>query len=266
MAKAAVMAVVAVLGVATESKAISLTDWTTVGNSGTLGADGVVPLSPFGDSQYGWVSTNNGVDGVGLPGIGGSGTPTNGSTVTSPLFSANAGDALEFYFNYVTSDGSGFADYAWAEVLDNSFNQVALLFTARTTESGNTVPGFNMPPLNATLDPANTPIIAGGPAWSPLGDSSGRCYAEGCGYTGWIKASYNLAAAGTYALRFGVVNWTDTAYDSGLAFDGATIAGKPIEPGTPIPTPALLPGLIGMGVAAWRKRKADAQAEVGEEA
>lgn len=26
--------------------------------------------------------------------------------------------------------------------------------------------------------------------------------------------------------------------------------------GTPIPTPALLPGLIGMGVAAWRKRKA----------
>jgi hypothetical protein len=27
---------------------------------------------------------------------------------------------------------------------------------------------------------------------------------------------------------------------------------------TPIPTPALLPGLVGMGLAAWRKRKAEA--------
>lgn len=35
---------------------------------------------------------------------------------------------------------------------------------------------------------------------------------------------------------------------------------------TPIPTPALLPGLLGMGVAAWRKRKAEAQTEVQEEA
>lgn len=30
---------------------------------------------------------------------------------------------------------------------------------------------------------------------------------------------------------------------------------------TAIPTPALLPGLIGMGVAAWRKRKSEAAAE-----
>ncbi|HEY9751943.1 MAG TPA: PTPA-CTERM sorting domain-containing protein [Coleofasciculaceae cyanobacterium] len=31
-------------------------------------------------------------------------------------------------------------------------------------------------------------------------------------------------------------------------------------------TPALLPGLIGMGVAAWRKRRAEAQPEVSEQA
>ncbi|MFQ4134837.1 PTPA-CTERM sorting domain-containing protein [Nodosilinea sp. PGN35] len=35
---------------------------------------------------------------------------------------------------------------------------------------------------------------------------------------------------------------------------------------TAIPTPALLPGLIGMGVAALRKRKGEALAEVSEEA
>ncbi|PSN15352.1 PEP-CTERM sorting domain-containing protein [filamentous cyanobacterium CCT1] len=34
----------------------------------------------------------------------------------------------------------------------------------------------------------------------------------------------------------------------------------------PIPTPALLPGLIGLGVAALRKRKGEALAEVSEEA
>lgn len=36
--------------------------------------------------------------------------------------------------------------------------------------------------------------------------------------------------------------------------------------GPVVPTPALLPGLIGMGVAAWRRRKAEAQAGLTEEA
>lgn len=35
---------------------------------------------------------------------------------------------------------------------------------------------------------------------------------------------------------------------------------------TPIPTPALLPGLIGMGVAAWRKRKNEQSEQVAETA
>jgi hypothetical protein len=32
------------------------------------------------------------------------------------MFAATAGTALNFYFNYVTSDGAGFADYGWAEL------------------------------------------------------------------------------------------------------------------------------------------------------
>ena len=246
-----------VLSLATESKAISLTGWTGSGNFGTSGADGVVTLSPFGDSQYGFVSTSGGVEGVGLPDVGGDGNPTTGSVVNSPLFSAAVGDSLEFFFNYVTSDGAGFADYAWARLLDDMANEVALLFTARTTPGGDTVPGFSMPTPTATLAPASTPIIPVAPVWSALGSDSGSCFngvGNGCGYTDWVKASFTIAAAGNYSLQFGVVNWNDTAFQSGLAFDGATIAGTPITPSEPIPTPALLPGLIGMGVAVLRKR------------
>ncbi|WP_339582219.1 NF038132 family protein [Aquabacterium sp. G14] len=234
--------------------------WTANGNAGTLGANGVVTLAPSGGSQYGYVSSNNGVNGVALPGVGGSGSGTNGSTLRSAVFSAAAGDDLEFFFNYVTSDGAGFADYAWARLLDSSSNQVALLFTARTAPSGSIVPGFSMPAPAATLSPASVTIIAGGPSWSPLGGSSGSCYSSGCGYTGWVQSNYEIATAGNYVLEFGVTNWSDTAYDSGLAFDGITVGGVVIGEPAQVSEPAILAlmglGLVGAAVAGRRRQTA----------
>lgn len=235
--------------------------WTAVGNAGTLGANGVVTVAPSGGSQYGYVSTSGGVTGVGLSGVGGSGSPTNGSTLRSVVFSAAAGDDLEFFFNYVTSDGAGFADYAWARLLDSTQAQVALLFTARTAPSGSIVPGFSMPAPTATLAPTSVPIIGGAPAWSALGNSSNTCYSGGCGYTGWVQSNYQIAAAGNYILEFGVTNWNDTSYQSGLAFDGITIGGVVIgEPGNNVPEPATL-ALLGVSLAGAaltaRRRKAD---------
>lgn len=229
---------------------ISTAGWACTGNCGQSGANGVVPLSPFpGSTQYGWVSTAGGVVGLGLPGIGGTGTATNGSRIRSGLFAANAGQVLSFYFDYVTSDGAGYADYAWARLLDSGGNQVALLFTARTTSGGNTVPGFSMPPPTATLNPAATPIVPGAPSWAPLGGSSGTCYAAGCGYTGWIQGTYTIASTGTYQLEFGTVNWNDQAYDSGLAFDGATIGGAPIGGVTAVNVPTMSEyGLLAMAL------------------
>ena len=224
--------------------------WSCNGNCGTLGANGVVTLAPSGGSQYGWVSTAGGISGNNL----GLGSDKNGSTLRSSLFSASAGDNLQFHFNFVTSDGAGFADYAWARLLDSSLSQVALLFTARTTPSGNSVPGFGMPSIAATITPAFVTIIPGGPAWSPLGGSSGACYSTGCGYSGWVQSDYTIASTGNYYLEFGAANWLDTAYDTGLAFDGITVGGKPI--GGTVPEPASLAliglGLVGMG---WARRK-----------
>ena len=242
----------------------SPTGWSCTGSCGTSGANGVVTLSPFpATAAYGWVSSVSGVTGLELPGIGGTGSATNGSRIRSGLFAATAGDNLSFYFNYVTSDGAGFADYAWARLLDSGGTQVALLFTARTTPGGNTVPGFSMPIPAATLTPAATPIIAGGPTWAPLGGSSGECFDVGCGFTGWIRADYTIAASGNYQLEFGVVNWNDTDFDTGMAFDGATIGGAPIGGGgvaQPVPTLneytllAMIVLLGGFGIWYARKR------------
>ncbi len=228
--------------------------WTGVGNYGTLGANGVVSTSPEG-GNYGWVSSAGGTS-LGANDLN-IGSETNGSLLRSGIFSAVAGDSLQFYFNYVTSDGSGYIEYAWARLLDSSLNPVALLFTARTTPSGNTVPGFGLPPIEATIIPASTPIIPGGPAWSPLGGYSGSCYAAGCGYTGWIESDYTIANAGNYVLEFGVVNWSDQIYDSGMAFDGITVGGVPIDPDGEVPEPASL-ALLGLGLAGlgmFRRRK-----------
>ena len=233
---------------------------TCVGNCGTLGANGVVPLSPTGNSSYQWVSTNLGSSGVGALPTGALGSETNGSTFATSLFSAAAGDPLNFYFNYTSSDGAGFADYAWAGLFDSSNGLVALLFTARTTPSGNAVPGFGVPLPVATLTPSTVAINDGATTWAPLGGSSGACFdgvGQGCGSTGWVLSSYIIANSGSYFLEVGVVNWIDTQFDSGLALDGITVAGQPIEnPPTTTSEPASIVMLAaGMAAAGAFRRK-----------
>lgn len=221
--------------------------WTQVGNAGTnTAADGVVTLAP-GFSSYQWISTSGGLSGAGTLPVGPTGQETNGSSAHTPTFTVNAGDKLNFYFNYITSDGAQYTEYAWAGLYTGSSTFGQYLFTARTTASGNTVPGFGLPGLGAgvTLTPPSTAIIPGGPAFSPLGTSSGSCYSTGCGYTGWIQMEYTFTTAGTYSLGFGVTNALDTAYDTAFAIAGVAINDKPIDE---VPEPGTL-ALLGAGLA-----------------
>jgi hypothetical protein len=164
------------------------------------------------------------------------------------------GEKLDFYFDYVTSDGSGYADYAWARLLDASTSaEVAILFTARTNPTLPIVPGTGLPAAASILNPASV-LINLGTTWSPLDESSGTCYNAGCGNSGWVESTYTIGAAGSYKLQYGVTNWLDTAYDSGMAVDGATIAGVPIEGVVPEPTTILLFG-TGIGALALVRRR-----------
>ncbi|TPE61567.1 PEP-CTERM sorting domain-containing protein [Sandaracinobacter neustonicus] len=206
-------------------------------NGGQTGSVGVPPLQ--GDNVYYWVSTNGGSTGGGtLPGQE-SGS-TNGSRLVSDSFYAAAGQKVSYYFNYITSDGAGYADYSWSQLRDvNDSSNVTNLFTARTKPSGTIVPGLDLPDVEATLSPA-TVLIKPGTTFAPLGDSSGACWSAGCGNTGWIYSEYTIQTSGTYELVFGVSNWDDTAFDSALAFDGLLIGGIVIGDGSS-PTNPLAP-------------------------
>jgi hypothetical protein len=208
------------------------------GNCGTLGANGVVSSPPSGADSYTWVSTYLGQNGAGqIAGYGG----TNGSALVSDPFYAAAGSSVEFWFNYVTSDGAEYTDYGWAELRGST---TTTLFTARTEPTGSIVPGLGLPGVKAVLTPASVPIVPGAPQWAPLGTSTGQCYDAGCGYTGWVKSTYTVPVSGTYRLAFGVTNWLDSFYDSGMAFQGLLVNGSTIGDGSS-PTSPLQPINVG---------------------
>jgi hypothetical protein len=104
-------------------------------------------LSPLGQASYGYVATaGSAAYGVAPLTLDGNsrGEQTNGSSWTSGLFNATAGDQIDVWFNYASTDGKGFDDFAWARLLDaTSGDLVAWLFTARSSNSntGNIVPG-----------------------------------------------------------------------------------------------------------------------------
>ena len=187
---------------------------------GSMAANGDVTAPPT-SSTYGYVSTWGGVDGAGqLPMIGG----TDGSMFTTAAFSAGEGETLRYDFNFITSDGQSgpgqfiYEDYAFVQLLDAATGQsVAMLFNARTEPDVLAVPG--------------------------------------CGYTGWIRSEYQVQQAGQYRLAFGVSNWGDNIYDTGLAYSGIRIGEREIEDHEGVPEPAAWALMIlGLGAAGAQLR------------
>ena len=237
--------------------------WTGVGQYGISAAQGSVTASPVaGGKSHGWVSTFDGMQGVGLASAIGGAVPVVGSQLRSDVFNAQAGEELRFYFNYVTSDGtrgdmSAPGDYAWARLLDDAGNEVAILFTARSAEKNPVVPGEDMPGMSAVLSPVSGAVDGSSPSWLPLGwDSAeynhGGC-AKGvnCGVTGWMESTYIIPSSGSYILEFGVTD-TDGGYAaSALAFDGVEVGGQPIGGGGLTQTTLITTGAGIQNGEAW---------------
>ncbi len=87
-----------------------------VGNCGTDTADGVVTLSPSGNSSYQYVSTNGGVAGEPVK-FQASVARTDRNLVRRRFWRQRI-RPLQFYFNYITSDGAQYADYGFCATAD----------------------------------------------------------------------------------------------------------------------------------------------------
>jgi len=256
--------------------------WTATGAAGLIGTSSTVPLSPTGNQLFGFVTTADSaahnVSPLLLKTDGkGNEAANNGTKIVSGSFSALANASLSLHFNYVSTDGRGYDDYAWARLVNAGTDTTAAwLYTARSTNSarGNVVPGDvlsrqqdNTLPdeLDATLNDGNSVgFNVSSTAWQPLGIYSGSCWnsANTCGPSGWIRSDYTFKQSGNYYLEFGVVNWGDEAFDSALAFDysglapadfpGLSVLAAVPEPGQ---VAMMLSGLGLMTAMGWRNRR-----------
>ncbi|WP_088281912.1 NF038132 family protein [Ideonella sp. A 288] len=240
--RTALAALVALSFGAAQAAPIQINDltWTIeAGAAGLVGSTNTVPLSPSGSSPVGFVTTDGGVTGASALDLkkDGKGTreETNGSAVRSSTFTAANNDTLTMYFNYVSTDGGAYGDYAWARLVDASTNDTAAwLFTARSSNSsrGQVVPGgvlgsqednSLLDEMDAVLNGGNTidGTLSTDTDWAPLGGDRGTCWdnSSTCGATGWIQSDYRVRNNGSYYLEFGVMNWGDEAYQSALGFD-----------------------------------------------
>jgi PEP-CTERM motif len=244
-----------------------LTTWTCVGACGASAADGDITLSPLGNAKYGYVTTFGSAqtDVSPLNLTDSHGSEINGSTYTSAAFTLDSKTNVDAYFNYVSTDGKSFDDYAWARLVNSSGTTAVWLFTARSENGGKSqiVPGNVVKKKDFDTDVivnyddiefnTRNVVINDTIDWSRLGDSNGQCWredAEGCGFTGWMHSVVRVDP-GTYRLEVGVVNFVDTLYDSGLAFDIAGLTAAVPEP----ETWAMM--LSGVALLAARRRRQD---------
>lgn len=210
---------------------------------------------------------------------------TNGSAMISPVFTANAGQVLRFDFAFISNDGTQtFSDWAAAFLLPTDANGNPIgaslnLFTARTSDNSQVVPGFGFSafPSGLVLTPS-TAFLQGdtfcldgltggtscadpnatqfGPYRYPFDPNSppdpiNNPFVPG-GSAPWIDATFTFdpSTSGTYELIMATGNVGDEVYSSGLLFAGQSITGGSPAEDVPEPSTLLLleGGLLGLAM------------------
>lgn len=248
----------------------------------------IVTDTSVGDTSQ-WPGTiTTGYYFAGIPGIPNitDTTPgtTNGSAMVSPIFTASAGQFLNFQFAFITNDGTTtFSDWAAAflqpvDALGNPTGASLNLFTARTSDNNQVIPGFGFPLVlsGLTLTPStaflqgDTFCLNGATGGTSCSDANATQFgptrypfdltnpgAPG-GSTPWIDAifSFDALTAGNYELVMAVGNVGDEIYSSGLLFAGQSITGgNPVEDVSEPGTFALLAaGLLSLGAIRLRRK------------
>ncbi len=147
------------------------------------------------------------------------------------LGDARNGSAIKRIVTVASGDSLKFSwNFLTAERAGTTFNDFSFFSVVGTTQVLQKLADTNSPSTTA-FDPFRT-------------------------QTEYDLCSYTFNEAGTYTIGFGVVDVRDGRTDSALLVDDVSLTST-----TPIPTPALLPGLVGMGVAALRKRRDEEVAE-----
>ncbi|WP_243359587.1 hypothetical protein [Fundidesulfovibrio terrae] len=265
--------------------------WTLMGGSLGGGVKASAPpfLSPSGDPVDLYIVTDSGggfpalnptsLAASAIPGAPGIPGSTNGSAMISPVFTAVAGEKINFDFSFITNDGTDtFSDWGAAYLLPVDASGAPTgasplnFFTARTGGSGSAVPGFGFSgfPSGLVLTPSSAglqgdvfflnPLTAGtsgadpdatqyGPNGYPQDPSSSPGNGLG-GSTNWVNAvfTFDTTTAGTYALVFAVANVGDEIYSSGLLIAGGSVQGDDPSLPSAVPEPCGLV-LLGSGLA-----------------
>ncbi|MCW5963860.1 MAG: hypothetical protein KIT83_07470 [Bryobacterales bacterium] len=145
-------------------------------------------------------------------------TATVGSLIWQTV-TVNAGDVLQFRWNFVERDYMPYNDWAFYGIALNG-------------------------------DPAQVTTFASLFTVGPDG---------GATINGWTTLTVNIQQSGTYTFYFGVVNAFDEELDSDLWIDGAYAGDDPPAPTGEIPEPGtfvLLASGLGLLAAKYRSRKA----------
>lgn len=271
--------------------------WTLYGVGGGVAATAAPFISPslsatdcyiLTDTGAGWpggdptafdISTFPGIPSIPSDPPNGIIGTTNGSAMVSPVFTANPGQFLRFDFAFITNDGTmTFSDWAAAfllpvDALGNPTGASSLnLFTARTSDNNQVVPGFGfssfptglvLSPTTATLqgdtfclngltggtDCADSSATQFGPYRYPVDPANPDPTLIG-GSAPWVDATFNFDAltAGTYELVMAVGNVGDEVYSTGLLFGGQSITGgSPAEDPEDVPEPGTIT-LLGIAL------------------